>query len=514
MARLKDLVLHPFLIAAYPVLALLAYNVEQIDSRIALRSLILSLVFAGVLLLIFRPLFKSWKKAGMLASLTLIFFFSYGRIYAAARSLNDSSLPLGRHRLLVPLFLILWAVLVWLVVRYRGDLRTGTQTINIIALVALLFPLFSFLQYNVNLNAAPAASPGSQALAQPVSVSEKPDIYYLILDGYARDDVLQERWKFDNSEFLQALQERGFYVARCSKSNFGQTELSLASSLNMQYLQDLDPLYAPSNKRTRATLPATIRDGAARRYLEGLGYKTIGFESGYGWTDLRDADIFLSPQSGYREQTGLLGGANQFEVMLMDTSALILLTDATLKLPAMLKPDLQSHERMLREHILYILDTLPKIPRLPGPKFVFAHIVSPHSPYIFGPDGEETENAKLDTIVGYTNQVKYLNKRILPIIDEIIAQSETPPIIIIQGDHGWARDEPERRMRILNAYYLPGGGSEVLYDDVSPVNTFRLIFNRYFDAGLPLLDDLSYYSAMSSPYNYIPIAEGRSGCEQ
>jgi hypothetical protein len=68
-------------------------------------------------------------------------------------------------------------------------------------------------------------------------------------------------------------------------------------------------------------------------------------------------------------------------------------------------------------------------------------------------------------------------------------------------------------MRILNAYYLPRGGNEVLYPDVSPVNTFRLIFNRYFDAGLPLLDDLSYYSAMSSPYNYIPIAEGRPGCE-
>ena len=511
MSRLKDLILHPFLIAAYPVLALLAYNVEQIDSRIALRSLLLCLVIAGVLLLLFRLLFKSWKKAGMLASLTLIFFFSYGRIYAAARLLP---LALGRHRLLVPLFLILWAVLVWLVARYRGDLRTGTQTVNIIAMVAMLFPLFSFVQYGINLRAAPAASAEGQTLAQPLSVAEKPDIYYIILDGYARDDVLQDRWKYDNSEFLQALQERGFYVARCSKSNFGQTELSLASSLNMEYLQDLDPLYAPSDKRTRATLPATIRDGAARRYLEGLGYKTVGFESGYGWTDLRDADIFLKPEGGYRENVSLLGGANQFEVMLMDTSALILVTDATLKLPAMLKPDLQSHERMLREHILYILDTLPKVPRLPGSKFVFAHIVSPHSPYIFGPDGEETQNSELDTIVGYTNQVTYLNMRLLPILDEIIAGSETPPIIILQADHGWARDEPERRMRILNAYYLPAGGDQLLYESISPVNTFRLIFNSYFDAGFPLLDDLSYYSAMSSPYNYVPIVEDRSGCEE
>ena len=128
-------------------------------------------------------------------------------------------------------------------------------------------------------------------------------------------------------------------------SNYSKTQLSIASSLNMEYLQNLDPLYNDPNKRTRAALPALTREGAARRYLEGLGYKTVGFASGYGWTDLRDADVFLTPEGGYRETVGLLGGANEFEVMLMDTSALILVTDATLKLPAMLKPDLQSHNR-------------------------------------------------------------------------------------------------------------------------------------------------------------------------
>ena len=513
MQRLKDLVIHPFLIAAYPALALLAYNVEQIDAVVALRSLLLSLAFGGLLLLLFRLIFKSWAKAGLLTSLTLIFFFSYGRIYAAARLLNSSFLPLGRHRLLVPVFFILWAVLVWWIARYRGDLRTGTQTFNIIALVALLFPIFGFVQYAVNLRASPATSAESQALAQPITVTQKPDIYYIILDGYARDDVLKDRWKYDNTDFIQALQDRGFYVARCSQSNYSKTQLSIASSLNMEYLQDLDPLYNDPNKRTRAALPALTRAGAARRYLEGLGYKIIGFESGYGWTDLRDGDIFLTPEGGYREHLSLLGGANEFEVMLMDTSALILVTDATLKLPALLKPDLQSHERMLREHILYILDTLPKVPRLPGPKFVFAHVVSPHNPYILGPNGEETHD-DMDTIVGYTNQVTYLNKRVLPIVDQIIAESETPPIIILQGDHGWARDEAQRHMRILNAYYLPGGGEQVLYDSISPVNTFRLIFNRYFDAGLPLLDDISYYSKMPAPFSYTQIVDDRLGCEK
>ena len=133
----------------------------------------------GCCLLLFYLLFKRWKKAGLLASLTLILFFSYGHIYAAARLLNLGSLPLGRHRLLFPLFLVLWAVLVWLIARTKGDLRTGTQTANIIALIALLFPLIGFIQYSVNVRAAPAV--GSQdARLLPSRLSASIEAGYLL----------------------------------------------------------------------------------------------------------------------------------------------------------------------------------------------------------------------------------------------------------------------------------------------------------------------------------------------
>ena len=45
---------------------------------------------------------------------------------------------------------------------------------------------------------------------------------------------------------------------------------------------------------------------------------------------------------------------------------------------------------------------------------------------------------------------------------------------------------------ILNAYHLPGDGIEALYPNISPVNTFRVIFNEYFGFNLPLLEDQSY----------------------
>ena len=87
------------------------------------------------------------------------------------------------------------------------------------------------------------------------------------------------------------------------------------------------------------------------------------------------------------------------------------------------------------------------------------------------------------------------------------------PIIIVQGDHGAVLDDPQRRMTILNAYYLPGGGAQSLYEAVSPVNTFRVIFNFYFGLQVPLLDDISYYSSYEEPYNYQVIENTRQGCQ-
>jgi hypothetical protein len=59
----------------------------------------------------------------------------------------------------------------------------------------------------------------------------------------------------------------------------------------------------------------------------------------------------------------------------------------------------------------------------------------------------------------------------------------------------------ERRMKILNVYYLPGV-DEGLYATITPVNSFRVVFNHYFGQAYEMLDDISFYSAYDIPYNY------------
>jgi hypothetical protein len=101
---------------------------------------------------------------------------------------------------------------------------------------------------------------------------------------------------------------------------------------------------------------------------------------------------------------------------------------------------------------------------------------------------------------------------ILPIISQIIEKSDTPPVIIIQGDHGSVIESPKRRMSILNAYYLPKEGDTQLFESISPVNTFRVIFNTYFGGKLPLLEDNAFYSIYDHPYDYTIILNERAGC--
>ena len=51
-------------------------------------------------------------------------------------------------------------------------------------------------------------------------LKKAPDIYYIILDGYVRDDVLKDLFAYDNSGLIEYLRGRGFFVAEQSRSNY------------------------------------------------------------------------------------------------------------------------------------------------------------------------------------------------------------------------------------------------------------------------------------------------------
>ena len=115
----------------------------------------------------------------------------------------------------------------------------------------------------------------------------------------------------------------------------------------------------------------------------------------------------------------------------------------------------------------------------------------------------------------------FINKKVRETIDTILANAKSPPVIIIFGDHGprselnWEdvdRTNHHESMSVLNALYLPGVDNDLLRPGLSPVNTFRIVFNEYFGQQYELLPDRSYYSMERKPYRFYDVtAEVRAG---
>jgi hypothetical protein len=484
--------LHPFLFALYPILALLAFNVSEVEVSSSIRPLLFSILLAGLLILIFYRIFHNWERAALLATIILILFYAYGHVYLALKAVNISGFYLFRHRTLVPLWLGLAVFLSWWVFRKSVVRPSVTYALNIVGLFLLILPLFQLASFSLH-NRVSQAEKNTSALSLKTN-ENPPDIYYIILDGYGRSDVLKNEYGYDNSDFLNALRDLGFTVPECSQSNYAQTQMSLSSSLNFNYIEALSDRFVQGSD-DRTGLDQLIHHSAVRESLEQAGYQTVAFATGFLATELTDADYFLGPQ---RSQ----GQLTEFEYLLMETTFARLLQDGN-------RFGMQNAgSELFRERTLFALDKLDELSYIQGPKFVFVHLIAPHPPYVFGPTGGPVEPADVGTTKTqegashYRDQAIYISSRMMEIVPKIIANSATPPIIIIQGDHGpTVASSPRARMSNLSTYFLPGVETPI-YSTITPVNTFRIIFNTYFGQDLELLEDVSLYSDYTDPFNF------------
>lgn len=494
MGRWFSIPWHPIVFSAYPVLALMAFNVGQVKLVAGTRALLVCLAFAGILFLLLRLLLRTWHRAAFLSTLWMALFFSYGHVHITfTKELEGVDFE--------PWLLIGWAVLtvlaaVWAVKRSPSS----PLALNVIVLGLVLTSLWqipSGVQPGGVHRVAAENAPVQEDLVRP---EDPPDVYYFILDSYGREDLLKRAYGYDNSPFIEGLEARGFYVAQCSQSNYIRTELSVGSSLNMSYLQDLDPAFTPESIKRRL-LWDSLKHSAVRYNFETMGYKIVSFATGFAWSELEDADYFHAPSA-------FSSGMTEFETLFMQTTLALHAQDL-----GWVDLD-QIVGQNFRDRTLLVFDSMDDIARMPEPTFAYVHVISPHPPFVFGPDGEHTnpadfwnENKQYTAGLyaeGYQNQLTFLNRKLLNAIDTLMAESETPPIIILQGDHGPWHQTKDRRMWILNAYYLPGHEDE-LFPKLSPVNTFRIVFNAYFGGKYDMLPNVSYFSPVPKLYEFSEI---------
>lgn len=513
----RPLILHPLLLAMYVVLAPLAENIDIVGPY-ALRSLLVALAAVAVLLALLRLWLREPLRAGLMASGTILLFATYGH----ATRLLGAALPLpeGARLLLLAAWLLLAAAWVTYVWKRAGQLPSWNRYLNAVAVILVAFPLYRIVTYTRNTpalrehvgdyrtqmltNAGVDDIRLAHAPATPL-----PDIYYVILDGYARGDVLADLYGYDNSAFLDALAQRGFYLPPRSCSNYSETILSLASSLNMAQLVDAPESLRPwvDTDQEEVLLDAfalLLHQSQVAAFLRSQGYEWVVFDSGDERTAVDTADVFAQASD-----VPSFDAANVFELMLLDTTVWQAYLDLRGKDYVPLQQAFDRH----RERVLYSATHLSDYADRPGPQFVFAHIISPHQPYVFGPKGEALAGVDPYTLLDrvpiaqwdpapYLDQVTFINSLILREVDEILAKSDPDPVIILQADHGgrvWVAPDPPADIRSwllfanFAAYLLPAGQTDARPSaHMTPVNLFRVLLNRYFAANLPLLPDQSF----------------------
>jgi hypothetical protein len=489
--------LAPFAIAIFPILAMLANNAKEVSLSVALRPLAVSLILALLLLVLFRLVFRRWDKAALVTAFLLVIFYSYGHIYSLLEQHSIAGFSLGRHRYLLLLYALVLLVGLWAIIFKLKNYPQALFVTNVVSLALLVMPVAQLSIFTIQSNQQQRQAAQAAGMLDPAlkpALQPLPDVYYIVLDSHTRADALLEDYQLDNSGFLDQLRALGFYIADCSRSNYDYTQGSMAAAMNMDYITELGPYLKELNSDDIWIL---LKQSRVRKLLENAGYKTVAFDTGYEWSRLEDADIYLSLGS----ESYSMQRVNPFEAMLIRSTALLVLTDSQNQ---KLRSQFQEVNFPYSYHVNgqnFILEQLPQISKDPDPTFAFVHLLIPHVPFVFNADGSIVTdplfyNGKSGWPVddehlvrGYTNQVEYVDRSILEIVKTILAQSKTPPIIVIHGDHGLLE---ANRYKILNAYYLPGDGAESLYQTITPVNSFRIIFDKFFGENFPLLPDISY----------------------
>lgn len=475
---------HPFLFTLNSLLAVYteakweASPIEILRPLLVLWLLLLALYpfarkiagrhsWAGILLTVFVSGFFFDRKYFVTVSIIVIVVVLIQTLYLvlSSRQFKISTLSLG----------FTYVSLVLLVVQTTG---------LVVSLASVPLSYYEAMSARAAMPAVPLHGPDSR---------ENPDIYYIVLDSYASPATLREFYEYDNSAFVGYLKDLGFVVPDAAVSNYSRTALSVSSTLDMQYWNTI----SPNMEEVAYWWPTkpVLDHSRVRASLEAVGYRSIAIASDWELTNNGTTNLYFKPFPVV---------LTEYEDLLIRSTPLKILHQPFQAIAPVRTNDIH------RRFVLYSMETLARIPGIPGPKFVFAHIIMPHPPFVFRADGRPIETNKPFTFgspadlsreeyrQSYLAQLEYVNTQLSGVIRAILDKSATSPIILIQADHGLGLSSDKEclndRFSAFGAYYLPGKSTSVIPDDLTPVNLFRLVFNEYFGADLDLLENHQYFA--------------------
>lgn len=448
--------------------------------------LLLSLVLFSITFL----LFKNSIKAATWTIVFLIIFFFWG-------ATHDFLKTLGLPSFLVSYSFLLSLLLIFLIY-FTIRLKKGKTPLKTHRFFLYLFSLLFILEAGITLfyiftNKIKDIDPAGNnpSLNASLTIRDKrqmPDIYFIVFDEYTSSKALKKYYQFDNGKLDSTLLNAGFFISENSQSNYNATSLSIGSTFNLQYFnRDIEKTI--NNTFSLLQGAYSYKKSLLPELLEKNGYDIIN----HGLCDIENHPISVQPL--FTEYSTI---AMYFET-LWGRITRDILWNITTRLPGFSKTTPANKDFINRNKTNYtnFLQELKK--EADKPKFVVGHVAIPHRPACVDRNGnprmmsaEDRTDENHDKL--YVEQIIYVNTWIDSLVQVAAAPRKRPLVLIIEGDHGnryatWGRPIREKQFMNLNTYYFSDKDYSMLYDSISPVNSFRVVLNKYFQAGLPLLKD-------------------------
>jgi len=444
------------------------------------------LIFLGCLLF-----FREMTKGSLFAFGFLLLYYYFCDLKDFLQSKHPGFF--SSYLFLFPILFLVLLLLFILVRKSKSSFRQLFLYLNILLIILVGWECVSF-PFRPGKNESDLGDKQKKFSKEYQSCASctKPDIYYFVFNGYASSAILKSEFAFDNPmDYLLSL--NGFYVTQHSRSNYNLSPYSVGSVLNLDYLPGLKS-GPPKSKKDYLSVIATVNQSELFPVLEKEGYKIYN-------NSIFNIDNIPSsiPSYDYWEINQVYARHNIFWKADQDIGWIIRRFLGIGSRNASQRAHTDARNRHFQQTIESTLSTIGTT--INQPKFIYSYFMLPNAPYSFDSVGNGN-NAKPqpsnweESRQSYIDQLKYTNLVIKNLVGTILKNRKRPTVIIVQGDRGFHFEEPskeQRQFENFNAYYFSNEKYIQIKDSVSNVNTFRFVFNAFFDKKLPLLQDTSFF---------------------
>jgi hypothetical protein len=460
-------------------------NYDLVPVSTALFLALKYLVVAFLLARLCGLLYRNFNKANLIAFFIIAFNFFFGSIHDFLKA-HFAGTFIVSYSFILPASAIFLLILIIYIKRSKSSFTVTAKYLNILFLLLIAFDT-GHLALTIAGN-KPAKQP--VVALQPLSRDScaKPDIYLIIADEYAGKDELKDIFSFDNTDFENNLTSRGFHVLEHTRSNYNWTIYSMASMLNMSYIQSLGSNIL--NNKDMFLCTGLIKNNKVTDFLKKSGYGIYN----YSFFDVHEHAKLIKP--AFLPSREALITAQTF------TSRVYKNLWFNFASPSEIQDVLN---RYLNNNIIVENLTRETVAQKSNiPRLVYTHLLMPHPPYHFDRNSKKVADAflyddyKLDKKL-YLDYLLYTNNKLIELVDYIKINSKNPPVIILMSDHGFRqfaekeKVDPKYHFMNINAVFLPGGNYAGFYNGMSNVNQFRVILNSQFGQHLSLLSDSTIF---------------------